>query len=534
MSLTGSSVPFAKRNSFGSFAKRSSFGSVLWAEWVKLRTVRGWLIALVLGAAAMFGLCYQVAAGPSTGGCSGLPQGALCTSAPRTAVPTGPGGEAVADTYEFVHHTLSGDGTITAKLASLSGDASADPVNVQGSLLSSRPELAPWAKAGLLVTPSTEQGSPYAAVMATGDHGIRFQYDYTHDTAGPTGIVTAATPRWLRLVRSGDTIIGYISGNGQRWTKVGSARLSGLPATLQVGLFTTSPVEFHGSTGYPSWATATFDHITVNGAPTTTTSWIGQDLGTGRDSFYPTLAAGSYHQSASSVVVAGSGDIAPAVAVGLGDGFTVSSTLLLGLIVGLLMVIVVAAMFITAEYRCGLIRITFTAMPDRGRVLMAKGLVIGAVSFVLSALAMAIVVPLGQHLLRSHGNYVFPAATLTEVRIVLGASAVIALASVTVIALAAIVRRPAAAIAAGVAVFLLPMIVGTASGGGTGTWVLRLTPAAGLSTLQALTQYHQVSYNYTVANGYYPLSPLAGLAVLCGYALLAMAAAIVVVNRRDA
>ncbi len=173
-------------------------------------------------------------------------------------------------------------------------------------------------------------------------------------------------------------------------------------------------------------------------------------------------------------------------------------------------------------------------MPDRGRVLVAKGFVIGAVSFVLSALAMAIVVPLDQHLLRSHGNYVFPATTLTEVRIVLGASAVIALASFTVIALAAIVRRPAAAIATGAAVFLLPMIVGTVSRGGAGTWVLRLTPAAGLSTLQALTQYHQVSYNYTVANGYYPLSPLAGLAVLCSYALLAFAAAIVVVNRRDA
>ena len=143
---------------------------------------------------------------------------------------------------------------------------------------------------------------------------------------------------------------------------------------------------------------------------------------------------------------------------------------------------------------------------------------------------MAIVVPLGQHLLRSHGNYVFPATTLTEVRIVLGASAVIALAAIIVIALAAIVRRPAAAITVGVAVFLLPIIVGTASGGGAGTWVLRLTPAAGLSTLQALTQYHQVSYNYTVANGYYPLSPLAGLAVLCGFALLATATAIVAVE----
>ncbi|MGH3264429.1 MAG: ABC transporter permease subunit, partial [Trebonia sp.] len=201
---------------------------------------------------------------------------------------------------------------------------------------------------------------------------------------------------------------------------------------------------------------------------------------------------------------------------------------------GLLVVIVVAAMFVTAEYRRGLIRTTFSAIPNRGRVLVAKGVVVGAVSFVLSAVALAIVVPLGEHLLRSHGNYVFPAATSTELRIVLGASAVIALAAVTVIALAAIVRRPAAAITVGAAVFLLPIIVAAAGGRGAAAWVLRLTPAAGLSMLQALTPYHQVSYSYTLANGYYPLSPLVGLAVLCGYTLLALAVATVLLNRRDA
>lgn len=46
----------------------NSFRSVLWAEWVKLRTVRGWIIALVLGAVAMFAFCYLVANGPTTGG----------------------------------------------------------------------------------------------------------------------------------------------------------------------------------------------------------------------------------------------------------------------------------------------------------------------------------------------------------------------------------------------------------------------------------------------------------------------------------
>ena len=159
---------------------------------------------------------------------------------------------------------------------------------------------------------------------------------------------------------------------------------------------------------------------------------------------------------------------------------------------------------------------------------------IGALAFVLSVVVMAVAVPLGQHLLRSHGNYVAHACALTQTRIILGASALIAIAAIIVTAVSAIVRRPAAAIPAGVGVFLLPFVVASAAGGGTADWLLRLTPAAGMSMMQALTHYHQVSYPYTLTNGYYPLSPVAGFAVLSGYAVLAVTAATLLLNRRDA
>lgn len=503
----------------------NSWRSVLWAEWVKLRSVRGWIIALVLGAAAMFTFCYLVANGPTTGEVS---------NGPRSVVPNGPGGQGIADTYEFVHQTLTRNGTITVQITSLTGMTATSQTNVQGSLSSSHPGLASWAKAGLLVTSSTRQGSAYAAVIATGSHGIRFQWNYTHDTAGPPGAVTKATPRWVRLVRSGDTITGYTSADGHRWTEVGSTRLPGLPAAVQAGTFVTSPAVVSGSAASPTLATATFDNITVNGSPAHTASWQGQDIGTAKSSFYPTLAPGNYHQAGNSLVVSGSGDIAPAVVEGLVGTHTASSSLSFGLVVGLLVVIVVASMFVTSEYRRGLIRTTFTAIPARGRDLAAKSLVIGALSFLLSAAVMTVAVPLGQHLLRSHGIYVYYASTLTQARIAIGASAVIGITAIIVTALSALVRRPAAAIAAGVGVILVPFIVASASGGGIAAWLLRLTSAAGMSMLQALTQYHQVSYAYTITNGYYPLAPLAGLAVLCGYALLALTAAAVLLNRRDA
>src|SRR5262249_59898358 len=55
---------------------------------------------------------------------------------------------------------------------------------------------------------------------------------------------------------------------------------------------------------------------------------------------------------------------------------------LLGTFAGLVVLAVVATMFMTAEYRRNLIRVTLAASPRRGRALAAKAVVIGAVAFV--------------------------------------------------------------------------------------------------------------------------------------------------------
>ena len=51
---------------------------------------------------------------------------------------------------------------------------------------------------------------------------------------------------------------------------------------------------------------------------------------------------------------------------------------LVGTFAGLIAVLVVGTMFITAEFRRGLIRVTLTASPRRSRVLAAKAIVLGA------------------------------------------------------------------------------------------------------------------------------------------------------------
>src|SRR5215472_2710270 len=261
---------------------RDGFGRLMRAEWTKFRTVRGWVISMVIAAALTADVALWAASGPQTGCQPVSPNGPIGPPAPcKPSNPVGPGGEAVSDSYYFVHQALRGNGSITVRVTSLTGRRSppggglapgTDPEqNFTGG-------IQPWAKAGILVTASTRQGSPYAALMATGGHGVRMQYNYTGDTPGLPGTVSAASPRWLRLVRAGDTLTGYDSADGAHWTRVGAVSLAGLPATVQAGPFVTSPAWVQPQNSGPTVATAVFDHVSVPGAAPSA-GWHGASIG---------------------------------------------------------------------------------------------------------------------------------------------------------------------------------------------------------------------------------------------------------------
>ena len=519
-------------------SRGGDFRVTLRSEWTKFRTVRGWMIGLVFATLMVVLFTFLQANGKHTGYCT-TPNPNRCVVG-HQYVPTGPSGQAVADTYELVEKRLTGDGTITARITSLVGRIWAGPANEAPSLADTQPGLTSWAKAGLLMTPNTGQGSPYAAVIATGGHGIRFQYDYTHDQAGLPGLPSRTAPRWLRVTRTGDTITGYDSIDGTNWHRVGSADLGGLLSDqVYVGLFATSPTT---TEGLATQATASFDHIATgplanSNAQAASGPWHGASIGTGPQDFYTTLGKDGYRRAGDSVVVTGSGDIAPAVASAGGD--TASDSLLFGLVVALIVLIVIGTMFITSEYRRGLIRTTFAATPDRGRVLAAKAVVIAGVAFAVGAVASAVAILLGEHVMSTNGNYIFPADPLTVARAIAGGGALVALTVVAVLGIATILRRSAGAILVGVVVFVLPTftgpgIIGPTSSGGVATWLYRVTPAAGFSILGLLPRSGLVSYPYTMANGYYPLPPWAGLIVLAAYAAAALFTARVMLRRRDA
>jgi hypothetical protein len=116
------------------------------SEWTKFRTVRGWVIGIVLapvltvllGALTASGSQCGIGPGP------GLQVELACTS------PIGPGGQAVQDQFYFVHQSLTGNGSLTVRLTSLTGTG-----------------LQPCSKAGIMIKASVKPGSAYAAMLAT-------------------------------------------------------------------------------------------------------------------------------------------------------------------------------------------------------------------------------------------------------------------------------------------------------------------------------------------------------------------------------
>ena len=530
---------------------RDDFPHLLRSEWTKFRTVRGWVIAMV-AAAVLTALAVVALAGAASGGQN---------AGAKPTVAIGPGGEAVTDHFYFVHQPLDGNGSITVEVTSLHTELPQPD--------GSTPHIAvPWAKAGIIIKASTKPGSAYAAVMATAGHGVRMQYDYTHDTAGLPGAVSAASPRWLRLTRSGDRITGYDSADGIHWDKIGTVSLAGLPSTVQAGLFATSPsllltngtLSCHGAAcsgatkgqtfasntplfSYSTQATAAFDHVSLHGKGAAG-AWRGSQVGfpTGIPFFCtpspghscPRAPAGGFKESGGSFTIVGSGDIAPYV-----THTDPLGTVYKGSLIGLIVAITLGALFITAEYRRGMIRTTFAASPRRGRVLAAKAIVIGSVTFVAGLAGAAVALPIAERKLRSSGwaSSVFPVWSLTSghgLQIVVGTAGLLAVSAILALSIGAMLRRSAGAIAAAVVVLIVPLILGAILPQTYADWLLRLTPAAAFGLQQGIPQYSQVTSICEPYNGCYPLAPWDGFAVLCVWAALALGIAVYVLRKRDA
>ena len=143
----------------------------------------------------------------------------------------------VADQFHFVYRTLSGDGEIVARVASIENTNN-------------------YAKAGVMIRKSLAPASPYAMMEILARESSGFQWRLTPGAATLASGAAGAAPFWVRLARSGDTVTASRSADGFTWTEVGSATVD-LGDDAFVGLAVTS----HASA---QLCTATFDNVSVN------------------------------------------------------------------------------------------------------------------------------------------------------------------------------------------------------------------------------------------------------------------------------
>jgi ABC-type transport system involved in multi-copper enzyme maturation permease subunit len=482
----------------------AGFPQVLRAEWTKLRSLRSTWICLALTIGLTILLAYLAGKGNTTDANRFGPQHFFQA--------------------QLVHQTLDGDGSIVAHVAK-------------------QDETGPDAKAGLMVsgpvTAPTDKTGPgpdpaYAAIMVTPEHGVQWQSDFSHQAAGSTG----PAPRWLKLTRAGSRITGYESPDGVTWTQVGTTELTELPATALAGLFVSSPptgvktirrspTSTESSPDY-TLSTAEFDSVRLTGADGEPVSGAWQHLDTNgplRELPHNNVA-GSFTENAGRFTVSGAGDLGVEPPGTGGDNDVVRDSLS-GILIGFIAMAVIAALFITTEFRRGIIRTTFTATPDRGRVLAAKAVVLAATAFVTGVAAAVPAFLISQPLLRENGFAppAYPRVSLTDgpvLRAVVGTGLVLALLAVLALALGALFRSSAAAITVVIALVVLPLIIGPFLTLGGEAWLKRITPGAGMAIQQTRERWDDA------------IGPWPGIAVLCGWVAVALVAAVVQLRRRDA
>ena len=143
------------------------------------------------------------------------------------------------DAFQYMYHSVSG----------------ASEIEIVARVLSIE-NTNQWAKAGVMIRDTLDADSKHAMVIESAANGVHLQCrSTTGSSASGTDGSGIGPPRWVRLVRSGNTFIGYESANGSDWALIDSKTIS-MTDPVYVGL----PVTSHDNS---LLCTATFDNAFV-------------------------------------------------------------------------------------------------------------------------------------------------------------------------------------------------------------------------------------------------------------------------------
>ncbi|HKI34800.1 MAG TPA: discoidin domain-containing protein [Gemmataceae bacterium] len=155
-----------------------------------------------------------------------------------------------SDQFNFAHESLSGDGSVVAKVTSLTNTNA-------------------WAKASVMLRNGTAANAVFVDMVVTPGEGVAFQWRASAGAVpGNTNITGISAPVWVKLTRSGNSFAGYYSSDGVTWKQVGSTQTITMPSSIQAGLAVTA----HDNS---KLATATFTNVAVQAGFTTQLSRAG-------------------------------------------------------------------------------------------------------------------------------------------------------------------------------------------------------------------------------------------------------------------
>jgi len=182
-----------------------------------------------------------------------------------------------ADEFHFAYRTLTGAGSIVARVLSV------DNTNN-------------WAKAGVMIRQSLEPGSVHATMVVTPAQGVSFQRrNFTNDVSSDTTTDGPEAPYWVKIERDmAGNFTASSSADGTTWTVQGSPENIQMGADVYIGLAVTS----HDAA---QTCQAVFTNVTTTG--NVSPQWMNQDIGILNNDAEPLYVAVSNSSGTPAVVV---------------------------------------------------------------------------------------------------------------------------------------------------------------------------------------------------------------------------------------
>ncbi len=162
------------------------------------------------------------------------------------------------DEFRYVSQTFSGDGSISAHVAS-------------------QQNVDPYSKAGVMIRQSADPGSVNYAVLVTPGNGILVQYRATAlANAAIAASITGVAPQYLKVGVVGNTFTAYTSPDGTNWTAIPGSSINITDDRNPSG----RPLLSHRTTVH-NWLPQYSDTVTIssNSVYTYPTNWNCADVG---------------------------------------------------------------------------------------------------------------------------------------------------------------------------------------------------------------------------------------------------------------